>query len=501
MNLTRKVAFNTIAQVIGRITFILISIVIIIYLTRYLQTAGYGDYNSVIIYLTLFATLADFGLWMVLSREMVKNKRRQKFLVSNVFTLRIILSIIACLIAITIGFFLDYPERVKIGILIFSLGLFFILLTQIVMVIFQVYLRADKIALTDVLGRAVALGLIILFIKLNYGFYAIIWATTIGFGITFVIDFFLAEKYVPIRLGFNFKFWKKVLAASWSIGIAMILVLIFLRIDAIFLALMPLNHVVYGPAQNLSNSETVGIYSISYRILDVILMFPSIFLGLVYPIFSRYVRRNFKKTERIFQRSFDVLVLAGVGLAIIFITLAPIVISILGGPEFEHSIIVARIIFIATAITFVAELMFFILVAIDKQRQLIKPWIAIAIFSIIIKIIMIEYYSYLGAVFTTLIIQSLVLGVGIYLVRKNLGLTPKIGPVIKIIFAGLISSLMVFLILQKIGFNWDKIISMRMSDQILNLGIFAAILMVIYLFFIYIFQIISKNDLRLILKK
>jgi O-antigen/teichoic acid export membrane protein len=69
---TRKIYTNTIAQIGGKIITALISILLIKVLTGYLDVAGYGLYSKIYNYLSIFAVIADLGLYTITVRELTK---------------------------------------------------------------------------------------------------------------------------------------------------------------------------------------------------------------------------------------------------------------------------------------------------------------------------------------------------------------------------------------------------------------------------------------------
>jgi O-antigen/teichoic acid export membrane protein len=69
---TKKVYWNTIAQIGGKLSTALLSIVLIKILTNYLPIEGYGLYSKVYNYLSIFSVLADLGLYAITVREIAK---------------------------------------------------------------------------------------------------------------------------------------------------------------------------------------------------------------------------------------------------------------------------------------------------------------------------------------------------------------------------------------------------------------------------------------------
>ena len=69
MSITKKLAYNTIIQFAGKILTTILGIVIIALMTRYLGKEGFGQYITVVAFLSFFGIIVDFGLnlWDLLS--------------------------------------------------------------------------------------------------------------------------------------------------------------------------------------------------------------------------------------------------------------------------------------------------------------------------------------------------------------------------------------------------------------------------------------------------
>ena len=88
---TKQVYINTIAQLGGKVTTVFISIFLIRILTNYLTLDEYGLYTKVYNYLSIFATIADLGLYTITIREISAHRDtpdRAHAIIGNVMTLR-----------------------------------------------------------------------------------------------------------------------------------------------------------------------------------------------------------------------------------------------------------------------------------------------------------------------------------------------------------------------------------------------------------------------------
>jgi O-antigen/teichoic acid export membrane protein len=62
MRLSTKIAYNTIAQIIGKALATILGLVAVVIMARYLGRQGFGAYTTIITFLSFFGILADLGL-------------------------------------------------------------------------------------------------------------------------------------------------------------------------------------------------------------------------------------------------------------------------------------------------------------------------------------------------------------------------------------------------------------------------------------------------------
>ena len=174
MTLVRKIAYNTVISTGARLIGVALSLISIGLIARYLGNDGFGSYSLILAFLYIFDSLADLGLYSLMVREISRTGIDEKKVVSNIFTIRTIALLVFMGIAMVAVWFFPYSTEVKIGTMIVSFSFLFLAMGQVLMGIFQKYLRTDKSALADVVARIVQLGLIIACVKLGVGFYSVI---------------------------------------------------------------------------------------------------------------------------------------------------------------------------------------------------------------------------------------------------------------------------------------------------------------------------------------
>lgn len=440
MSLTRKVAYNTIIQVIGKVITTLISLVLVAALTRYLGVAGYGQYTTIFAYVAFFGVLADFGFFWILVREIAKPNADVNRATSNVLTLRIVIGIIFYGLAALVALFIPQYADFRAGIAVTALASLFLALNSTYIGVFQNKLRMDKAALTDVIGRAIILCLTLYLIKLGLGLNAILWAYAIGNIINFFMSAILGQVYVNFRLTFDFPYWKELFWQALPMGIVLILSVIYFKIDTVMLSL-------------LKTSTDVGIYGPPYKVLEIVLLLPVMFMGNVFPIITKYLYDKDERLTHALQKSFDFLIILGFPIIMGVIFTAPRIIKIVAGSEFlvTHTIppfmglpstspSALQILIIAAGLSFLTSLFGYLIIALGKQAKLIAPYIFLVFFNIGINLILIPKYSYMGAAVSTVLTEFLVLLFSWYIAHKYVDIKFKLNIVWQSLVATLVLS-------------------------------------------------------------
>lgn len=477
MTLVRKIAYNTFISAGARIIGVALSLVNIGLIARYLGQEGFGEYSLILAFLSIFNILADLGLYSLMTREISRPGADEKKIASNIFTLRVAILLFFLILAVISIWLFPYSYRVKVGVAIVTISILFLSASQVLMGIFQKYLKTDKAALSEVIGRAVQLGLVILFIYLDSGFFALLVALTVGALVIFILNFLFARKYVALTLAFDFSYWKEVIKVALPIALSIVLTLIYFKIDSIFLSLKFINRSSANPISD------VGIYNIPYKVLEGLIFFPSMFVGLIFPLLSKFALSGMEQFKKIFQKTLDILIIIIVPLVIgLFMLSLPIVILI-GGKEFAVSSPVLKILSFAIGLIFLGNLFGNAIIALNKQK--VGAWIYFIgmAFNIITNLIFIPKYSYIGAASTTLATEFLVTILMFCLISKTIRYLPSFKIILKAIFAGLFMGFFLYYF--------------QAHNLFLVVGLGAAI----YFGILYLIKGIKKEEVALLLKR
>ncbi|NCF75212.1 MAG: oligosaccharide flippase family protein, partial [Xanthomonadaceae bacterium] len=304
----------------------------------------------------------------------------------------------------------------------------------------------------------------------DLGLLGIISAGVIGSIFNFSYLFYSTRKIIKIHWAFDFDIWKETLQKSWPIAVSIAFNLVYLKTDTIIMSLY------HSPSD-------VGLYGASFRFLEILIMIPTMFMGLILPLLSNYwSSKNFIEFKKIFESAFDVIIIIAIPLAIGTLFLAKPIIILVAGKEFAPATPILKIIIFATAIVFVGIFYGHTIVAIEKQKKMIWAYATTAILSLTAYLIFIPKYSYYGAAWATVFAESLIAIICAWMVIKTTKIFPDFLIILKVFLASGIMAIILYFI----------------KKQSLFISLPSSI--AVYFFALYILKGIPKNLLKEIIK-
>jgi O-antigen/teichoic acid export membrane protein len=411
-SVARAVAWNTGVQIAGKAAVMGMGAVSIAIVTRYLGAEDYGHFNLSLTYTQMFAVLADVGIYTILVREMAKRPERSAVLVGNGLAIRVVLGIAAMTLAVGLALLLPYPHEVRVSIAIAGIAVVLGLANRSMVAVLQARLQMGRAVISETLGRATALGGAITVITLDLGLYAMVGSAAAGIFAATVITFFLVRRLVQIRLRFERDTWRGLFTASIPLGLALAINEIYFRADTFIISLS-------------QSFEEVGWYALAYRVLELVAAFPGVFMSSLFPVLARYVAASDPRLHRAIQAASDVFVVAGVPIAVGGLLLAPDIIQIAGGDDFDPSITPLRILLFAGALAFVNGLFGYCLIAKDRQKSALWLNVVALSFNLSLNLVLVPIYGIDAAAAVTLASELLILGGSFLLMRRYFDFFPS----------------------------------------------------------------------------
>lgn len=427
MSTAKKILGNTAVQVAGRAVMAATSVVILKSISGFLSVEGYGMYSGVYEFLAFFGIAADLGLFTIAVREMGKGTRKRDFIVGNILGMRILLAVVAMSAAVISAFIIpQYQDTyIPVGVAIASMAVFLSIMHGTVSSVLQVELKMQYSTIGLVGSKVLSLGWMLAVIYYFYAgdpgaeaFYQLLVAGVVGNLFAFLFTFAFALKYAKIRPAFCKEYWKEIAVTSVPYGLALILNMVYFRIDSIMILFLK------GPKE-------LGYYSPPMRILEILSVISVYFMNSVLPVLSRAIQEGKAakaKVERILKLSFDFLFMVGFPMTAGLFLLAYPVIFLITQPEFLSNLdegiygsdIGLQILVFAMFFAYLNSLFVYSLVAVNKQSHLL--WIngSAAVLNIATNFAVIPVLGFRGAALTSVGTEIYILVIAWLVARRHL---------------------------------------------------------------------------------
>lgn len=434
MSVANKIFTNTLWQVIIRAINVLIGVFSLAIITRILGQTGFGFYTTIFAFVQIFMIIADLGLYLSLLREIsiAKDRLTENKIVNNIFTIRLVASLlILIIIPIAVQFF-PYSNEVKTGVFYFMWAFFFQSLISTLTAVFSRHLDMAKVAIVELLNKVLyVLFLIYLLGQIGSGLNQILITASFAYIVAFILFYLFLKKYIDLKLAWDFVYWRQVFHRTWPLAITVILNLLYFKADTLVLS------AYHSP-------EDVGIYGAPYRVLEAITTFPHMFMSLILPLFTAaWVGKELAKLRQTLQYNFDFFSIITFGMiAITWLISRPLMI-LLAGPEFAASGAILNILIVATAGIFFGTLFTYLVVALGAQKQMIKYFLFTAIVGLLGYFIFIPKFSYWGAAYMTLLVEILIIFFAWLVIRKEVTLKIDLKVFIKSLLAATVTVIVV----------------------------------------------------------
>lgn len=413
MALARKIAYNVVFNSALKVTStVFIALLSIRLITGYLGQEGFGEYATVLAFFAFFGAIGDLGLANITAREIAKPNVNEPEFFGKVAGLRIVASAAIIITApLIIGFF-HYAPHVKGGIVLVTIALLFAQFSTLLNGIFQKRLAMDRVAMVEFVGKILQFTLIYLAVKFDLGFLAIVSAVLVTMMFNASVSLWLSRSFVRFSFSFDRAFWRIFMHDAWPLGLTAIITFAYFKLDTIILSL-------------LQPAGDVGIYNVAYKVMENLIFFPAMLVGLILPLLSRAYQTDQAEFREIAAKTAKVFIAIVLPIVVGTLFLAPGIISIVTGSGFDASAEVLRVLIFSLAGIFFGHYFNMLILVGNAQKKLLKALALIAVVNVTLNTLLIREFSYFGAAASSAFTELLVVIVSGWIAYKTLGFFPK----------------------------------------------------------------------------
>jgi O-antigen/teichoic acid export membrane protein len=445
----KKLTSNFLIQSLGKVGSVVIGLLVVALLTRHLGQSGYGEYTTAITFLQMFGVVVDFGLTLTLNVMLSEEGSDQEKVAGNILSLRLLSGALVFGIAplVVLGF--PWSATIKLAVAVGAVAYFFMSGATMLVGIYQRHAVMWRAALSELVNRLVLLGFIFAFVQMGYGVVAMIGALIVSNIVYFGMMIRLARPYVEVKPKINTRFWKKAIKKSWPIGASIFFNLLYLQGDILFLAWF-------------REQAEVGVYGVSYKVIDVLTAMATMLMGLILPTMVKKWtgddKRGFRKQ---LNDTFDIMVAAAIPVIVGAQAVAQPLLAFLAGNEFAVSGSVLRVLVIAILGVFIGTLYGHTVVALNKQKEMLWGYVAVAIVAIVGYLWLIPEYGMWGAAWVTIASEVLIAGLTFAMVWSVTRITPRL----KTLILALISAGLMYVVLINLP-DWHVLIHVAIGAAV-----------------------------------
>ncbi len=417
LSLSRSLAKNSFVPMALNLFNKAIDFLFAAFYLRVLGPAGAGSYASAIAAAGLFDIISNFGLNMLLIREVSQDRSRASSYLLNTSVLRIGTGLLG---SVPIFFYLwgvnaagnPLPRAEVMAILLIMVGMVFSGMAQGVTGLFYVYEQAEVPAAMTTVTTLLKVGFGVSVLLLGYGFVGLAAVSILVNLITLALLVGLALRRFdlpgPWRL--DWRLQRRMVQMGYPLMLIHLLQTVFISIDVIIL-------------RQLSGEEVVGWYNSAYKWFNALQIIPSFFTLALFPIISREITRSLDSARRMYRLSLKLMFLLALPIAAATTFMATFLVQVVAGDEFlPHGAVALQLVMWSIPLGWLNSVTNYVLIALGLERMQPRAFAIAVGFNVTTNLIFIPMvaYGYVVAAVTTILSELVLLLLFNYYLRQKM---------------------------------------------------------------------------------
>jgi O-antigen/teichoic acid export membrane protein len=426
-------ARNAVVQLVGRAVGIVAQGVALILVARRLGPAEYGAF-ALVSTLTMMATaLADWGLLLVGARAVARHPEDERRILQACLSLRLLLGVAALVLLVGLAFAGSSDGRVHVAAAVAGLSFIPGAWMAIGIIVAQVELRMERVAIPMVLGSVASMGWMLAVLALDGGIVALSASFTVGALVSAAACVVMTRGRLPLRPHRDRQLWRSLMRESTPVALSLVFVTVYFYVDALLLA-------------RLSTTAQLGLYDSAYRFVQLGPLIPGILVNSVFVLAARHAARD-RDRLRLFVREFASVIALVAPLPFLLLATAPHdLIVLLYGSAYEDAAPVLAILAVAVALMILSGVVGPLLVAVGRERSTMVISAAAAVLNIAANFVLIPLLDAQGAALATVLTEIAVLGTAAVLLQRELHVRLDGVQLVKVTLATLVGAAAIWLL-------------------------------------------------------
>jgi O-antigen/teichoic acid export membrane protein len=393
MSTVRLIAKNTASLFLSNLIGRIFGFFFVMYAARYLEAGQFGVLSSALALVGIFGILPEWGLTSLMVREVARDRTLVEKYIANVTVIRIVLAAVTfLLIAITVNL-LGYPQQTAEVIYLIAFSVILSVFNNVFNAAFQAFEMMEYSSIGGVLNSFLILIGALYAISQGYNVIAFAYIYVVSNLVVLIFSLFIStSRCSGLRTKADPQFCIWVMKESFPFFISSIFATIAYRIDMVMLSIM-------------KGDAIVGWYSAAYKLLDVSIVIPAVFVLAIYPSLSKFFVSSQNALKLSYEKSFKYLSVLAIPLAVGTTILAERIILLIYQSGYDNSVGALQVLIWTVPMVFLNYVSGTTLASINKQNLLTRIFFITMISNIILNLVLIPGYSYVGAALATVLTE------------------------------------------------------------------------------------------------
>lgn len=414
LSTTRSLAKNSAAPMLLNLFNKFIDFGFAAFYLRVLGPAEAGSFAFAIATAGLFDILANFGLNILLIREVSQKKEQASRYLLNTTVLRLGTAVMGALPVLlylaSISRANNPPTSAELWAVAFiMMGMVFSGMAQGVTGMFYVYEQAETPAAMTTATTILKVGLGVMALLLGYSFVGLAAVSILVNIFTLTILAIVAFRSFPLRGPWvvDWALQKEMLRRGYPLMLIHLLQTIFISIDVVLI-------------KQINGETVVGWYSSAYKWFNAFQIIPSFFTLALFPIISREIAQSLEGARRMYMMSLKVMLLLALPLALFTSFLAYPLVGLVGGAEFlPHGAIALQLVVWSIPVGWLNSVTNYVLIALGLEHLQPRAFALAVGFNIVANVLFLPRFSYVAASIITILSEMVLLSLFYFFLRQK----------------------------------------------------------------------------------
>lgn len=386
-----RVVTNTVLLVGLRVLMPMLSVALILALSRYLGAEGLGRYTLAFSVLYVFNAIAPLGLSSVITRECARDPDRLHTVLGNALTVGTMTSLVCIPLMISAGFMLGYEHDTRTALNVLSAAVLPFTIGTMLESAFIAKERIDLMAIGAFVENALKVGVGVVLLYLGYGLQSVLIMAVFGRIVSCLLSIYLLRRIgVKVSLTSDAGVRKQLLKLAPTFFFIGVFATLYWRIDIFMLS-------------TLKPVTEVGYYGAAYRLLELAMIFPQSLCLAIYPQIVSATHTNLTALNKLGQTSSRYLAAVSLPVVICTVLLAEPILVMLYGESFRVAAPTLAVLMLTLLPYSIVRYHAYVLVGANRQHVDLWLNVVMALLNILLNLVLIPRYSYFGAALATFI--------------------------------------------------------------------------------------------------